>query len=108
MAKSHAHSTAQRAVFRLFHLFGSPTRTIVFQRLAKRPMTAGELAKGLPLTRPAIVQHLKALEAARLVSARTEGKRRIYRIDSAGLGPLKEWLDRHHQLAQQTDDMHKK
>jgi DNA-binding transcriptional ArsR family regulator len=102
MAKSHAHSAAQRAVFRLFHLFGSSTRTIVFQRLAKRPMTAGELAKGLPITRPAIVQHLKALENARLVSARLEGKRRVYRVDSSGLAPLRVWLDQ-HSAAHKTD-----
>ena len=68
-------------------------RTIV-ERLGERPMAVGELAAGLPVTRPAISQHLKVLKEAGLVSDRAEGTRRIYSIDPAGLGAIRQWLDR--------------
>ena len=57
-------------------------------------MAVGELAAGLPVTRPAISQHLKVLKEAGLVSDRAEGTRRIYRIDPAGLSAIRQWLDR--------------
>jgi DNA-binding transcriptional ArsR family regulator len=97
MAKSRSRSAAHRAVLRVFELFGQPIRVTIFQRLAREPMSAGDLAKGLPVTRPAVVQHLKRLEAARLVEASTEGRRRIYRIQPDGLEPLARWLERHMQ-----------
>jgi len=68
---------------------------IVFQRIARTPQTAGELAAGLPVSRTAIVQHLKLLESAKLVAAATEGRRRVYRIRRDGLAPLVKWLDAH-------------
>lgn len=95
MPKSRAHSAAHRAVLRVFELFGHPIRVTIFQRLAQAPMTAGELAKGLPISRPAVVQHLKRLEAASLVDAATQGRRRVYRIRPAGLSPLTRWLQRY-------------
>jgi len=98
MARSHAHAASFRAALRLFAIFGEPTRVVVFQRLARQPMTAGQLTKGLTVTRPAIVQHLKILEAAGLVAARQDGRRRVYRTDPAGLAPLSAWLDRHSRL----------
>lgn len=58
-------------------------------------MSAGELARGLPVTRPAVVQHLKLLEAARLVDAAFIGRRRVYRIERTGLAPLSRWLAQH-------------
>ena len=70
MAKSHAHAAQLRQVLRLFSLFGRPIRVIIFQRLACAPGTAGELARALPISRTAVVQHLKLLEAARLVDCR--------------------------------------
>lgn len=71
-----------------------PTRRAIFERLANQPRPVAALAKGLPVSRPAVSQHLKVLKAAGLVSDRAEGTRRIYRIDPAGLGALRAWLDR--------------
>ena len=92
MAKSHAHGAAFRSVLRLFALFGHPVRVVIFQRLARAPMTASELALGLPISRTAVVQHLKLLETARLVDASPDGRKRIYRIRPEGLGHLDRWL----------------
>lgn len=62
-------------------------------------MAVGELAALLPVTRPAVSQHLKVLKEARLVRDRADGTRRVYSIDPAGLGPIREWLDRHWDAA---------
>jgi DNA-binding transcriptional ArsR family regulator len=70
-----------------------PTRRIVFERLAAGPQAVGELAEGLPVSRPAVSQHLAVLKSAGLVVDRAEGTRRVYQIDPAGLGPLRAWLD---------------
>ena len=70
-----------------------PTRRIVFEKLAKRPQSVGELARALPVSRPAVSQHLAVLKAAGLVKDHAEGARRVYQIDPAGLGPLRAWLD---------------
>ena len=71
-----------------------PTRRQVFERLASGPRAVGELARGLPVSRPAVSQHLQVLKAAGLVSDRAEGTRRVYQIDPAGLGAIRAWLDR--------------
>jgi DNA-binding transcriptional ArsR family regulator len=71
-----------------------PTRRIVFERLARGPQAVGELASGLPVSRPAVSQHLAVLKSAGLVVDRADGTRRVYQIDPAGLGPLRAWLDR--------------
>jgi DNA-binding transcriptional ArsR family regulator len=71
-----------------------PTRRAIFERLADRPSAVGELAKELPVSRPAVSQHLKVLLDAGLVSARSEGSRRIYGIDPDGVGALRTYLDR--------------
>jgi len=71
-----------------------PTRRAIFERLADRPSAVGELAKELPVSRPAVSQHLKVLLDAGLVSARSEGSRRIYGIDPDGVGALRAYLDR--------------
>ena len=68
-------------------------RLSIVERLALRPMSVGELAGGLPISRPAVSQHLKALKAAGLVAERPEGTRRVYFIDPHGLGALRKWLD---------------
>jgi DNA-binding transcriptional ArsR family regulator len=70
-----------------------PTRRHVFERLSGGPKTVGVLAQGLPVSRPAVSQHLKALKAAGLVKDRSEGTRRVYYIDPDGLGELRRWLD---------------
>src|SRR5499433_3809791 len=70
-----------------------PTRRRVFERLRAGPQSVGVLARGLPVSRPAVSQHLKALKSAGLVSDRPEGTRRVYYIDPEGLGALRRWLD---------------
>ena len=70
-----------------------PTRRQVFERLREGPRAVGELAAALPVSRPAVSQHLKALKDAGLVTDRAEGARRVYCIDPDGLGELRRWLD---------------
>jgi DNA-binding transcriptional ArsR family regulator len=70
-----------------------PTRREVFERLRLGPKSVGELARGLPVSRPAVSQHLKALKEAGLVNDESDGARRIYHIDPQGLGELRRWLD---------------
>jgi DNA-binding transcriptional ArsR family regulator len=70
-----------------------PTRRRVFERLRGGPKSVGALAKGLPVSRPAVSQHLRALKEAGLVSDKPDGTRRIYYIDPNGLGQLRRWLD---------------
>jgi len=70
-----------------------PTRRRVFERLRSGPQSVGVLAAGLPVSRPAVSQHLKALKAAGLVIDRSEGTRRVYYIDPDGLGELRRWID---------------
>ena len=69
-------------------------RVAIVEKLAQRPMAVGELAAGLPVSRPAVSQHLKVLKDAKLVRDQAQGTRRIYSLDPAGLGPLRQWLDR--------------
>jgi DNA-binding transcriptional ArsR family regulator len=70
-----------------------PTRRQIFERLAEHPRAVGELADGLPVSRPAVSQHLKVLGDARLVSSRNAGTRRIYEVDPQGLAGLRDYLD---------------
>ena len=70
-----------------------PTRRRVFERLKSGPHAVGEVARGLPVSRPAVSQHLKVLKEAGLVADRPEGTRRVYYIDPNGLGALRQWLD---------------
>lgn len=70
-----------------------PTRRAVFERLRHGPASVGEVAANLPVSRPAVSQHLKALKLAGLVIDRPEGARRVYSIDPDGLGELRRWLD---------------
>ena len=71
-----------------------PTRRKIFERLRRGPSPVGLLADGLPVSRPAVSQHLKVLKEAGLVSEEQDGARRIYRIDPEGLGQLRQWLNR--------------
>ena len=70
-----------------------PTRRRVFERLKNGPHAVGEIARGMPVSRPAVSQHLKVLKEAGLVADRPEGTRRVYYIDPHGLGALRKWLD---------------
>ncbi len=73
---------------------GDPTRREIFERLIDGPRAVGDLALGLPVSRPAVSQHLRVLKEAGLVSDRAEGTKRVYQIDPAGLGAVRQWLDR--------------
>src|SRR5438876_461542 len=73
---------------------GDPTRRAIFERLADRPRAVGELAGELPVSRPAVSQHLKVLREAGLVVGHQAGNRRIYQLDPEGVRALREYLDR--------------
>ena len=73
---------------------GDPTRRAIFERVAAAPSAVGELAHGLPVTRPAVSQHLKVLKEAGLVRDRRDGNRRIYHADPDGVAALRAQLDR--------------
>ena len=72
---------------------GDPTRRAIFERLAERPLAVGELASELPVSRPAVSQHLKVLKQAGLVTDRPAGTRRIYQLDPDGVAALRDYLD---------------
>jgi DNA-binding transcriptional ArsR family regulator len=72
---------------------GDPSRRAIFECLAARPRAVGELASELPISRPAVSQHLKVLKDARLVVDRPAGTRRIYQVDPDGLAALRGYLD---------------
>jgi DNA-binding transcriptional ArsR family regulator len=74
-------------------MLGDDTRRAIIEQLASGPLSVGELANRLPVSRPAVSQHLGALKAARLVTDTAEGTRRIYRLDPAGLQLLRTYLD---------------
>ncbi|NMO00671.1 winged helix-turn-helix transcriptional regulator [Gordonia sp. TBRC 11910] len=71
-----------------------PTRRSILERLARGPCAVGELASGLPISRPAVSQHLRVLRSAGLVSDHAAGTRRFYRLDRAGLDVLRDEIDR--------------
>ena len=70
-----------------------PTRRDIYDKLRERPRSVGELAADLPVSRPAVSQHLKVLVEARLVRYRRQGTRHVYRPDPAGLEPLREYVE---------------
>ena len=72
---------------------GDPTRRTIFARLAEHPRAVGELARELPVSRPAVSQHLTVLKEAGLVVDRPEGNRRVYRLDPNGVDALRAQLD---------------
>lgn len=78
---------------RAFAALNDPTRRAVLELLRDGPKPVGQIARNLPVTRPAVSQHLKVLKEAGLVDDRSEGTRRIYQIDPEGLGAMRAWLD---------------
>ena len=70
-----------------------PTRRAVFERLRNGPRSVGELADGLPVSRPAVSQHLRVLKDAGLVRERRDGTRRIYSVNAAGVAELREYVE---------------
>jgi DNA-binding transcriptional ArsR family regulator len=78
----------------VFQALADPTRHAIFSRLKQGPLAVGELAEGLPVSRPAVSQHLRVLKDAGLVSERRNGTRRVYRIEPQGLLALRKSIDR--------------
>src|SRR5919202_5825986 len=72
---------------------GDPTRRAVFEQLRGGPRAVGEIARELPVSRPAVSQHLRVLKEAGLVTDRQDGTRRLYRVDPGGLAELRQYLD---------------
>jgi DNA-binding transcriptional ArsR family regulator len=77
-----------------FVALADPTRRQIFERLSRRPCAVGEVAEGLPVTRPAVSQHLKVLKSAGLVIDHQEGTRRVYQVDLRGIAAMRRYLDR--------------
>jgi DNA-binding transcriptional ArsR family regulator len=73
---------------------GDPTRRRLVERLRRREHAVGELARHLRVTQPAVSQHLAVLRRARLVRSRPEGRRRLYRLDPAGIAILRQYVER--------------
>jgi DNA-binding transcriptional ArsR family regulator len=72
---------------------GDPTRRAIFERLADGPLSVGEIARGLPVTRPAVSQHLRVLKDAGLVIDRAVGNRRLYQVNADGVAAMRAYLD---------------
>lgn len=72
---------------------GDPTRRAIFERVAAQPSAVGQIARGLPVSRPAVSQHLKVLKEAGLVREMTEGTRHIYFLDPRGIAAMRELLE---------------
>jgi DNA-binding transcriptional ArsR family regulator len=98
MANSSAAATDSVSA-QAFTALGDPTRRSIFERVAARPQAVGELAAGLPVSRPAVSQHLRVLKEAGLVTETPHGTRRIYRLDPRGIAAMRDWLDAHWATA---------
>lgn len=103
----------------VFHALGDGTRRRIFERVARGPASVGELADGLPVSRAAVSQHLRALTESGLVESQPSGTKRIYRLQARGVTAMRKWLDtiwddalhafaqeiaRENQARQQTDN----
>jgi DNA-binding transcriptional ArsR family regulator len=78
---------------RVLDALGDPTRRTIFKRLRGGARSVGEIAEGMHVSRPAVSQHLAVLKAARLVTQRAEGTRRLYAVDPRGVDAIRDWLD---------------
>jgi len=76
-----------------FEAFGEPIRREILERLRRGPLPVGELAQGLPVSRPAVSQHLRVLKAAQLVRDEAVGTRNFYRLDRRGFDALRSYFD---------------
>ncbi len=90
---TYQETTHQETTYRAMEALGDPTRRAVFERLRTGPLAVGELAAGLPVSRPAVSQHLRVLRQAGLVSERREGTRHIYSADPRGLAELRAYFE---------------
>ena len=99
-----------------FNALGDPTRRSIFEKLAKGPLSVVHIADGLPISRPAVSQHLKVLREAKLITMEQKGTRSIYRIDQDGVYSMRDYLDNFwdqallnfKKLAEQTEKQKKK
>ena len=76
-----------------FHALGDATRRLIFEKLRERPMAVSEISEGLPVSRPAVSQHLKILKEAKLVRINQKGTRNICQIDQDGVIAMRFYLD---------------
>ena len=83
----------------VFMALSDPTRRRVFERLQSGGLSVGDIARGLPVSRPAVSQHLQVLKTAGLVSDHAAGTRRVYHIDPKGLAAIRAWLDQFWDVA---------
>ena len=90
-ASSNGHRLL--AVPRTLSALADPTRAAIFERLASGPRSVGEIAHGMPVSRPAVSQHLRVLEEAQFVTHQRDGTKHIYRVNVAGLTSIRHWLD---------------
>lgn len=96
-----------------FNALGDPTRRAIFEKLSRGPLSVAHIAADLPVSRPAVSQHLKVLKEARLISMEQQGTRCIYRIDQEGIRTMRDYLDRmwdaalanFKQVAEQTEKL---
>jgi DNA-binding transcriptional ArsR family regulator len=89
----------QGAAAKALDALGDPTRRAVFEAVAIGPHPVGKIAEGLPVSRPAVSQHLRVLKEAGLVRDRKDGNRRVYSVDPAGLAALRDYLERYWDSA---------
>jgi DNA-binding transcriptional ArsR family regulator len=76
-----------------------PTRRSIFELVAEKPRSVSDLARALPISQPAVSQHLKVLKEARLVRSEPSGAKNVYHVDPTGLGPMRAWLDQFWEAA---------
>ena len=88
-----------RAAGRALEALGDPTRRAIFESLVTGEKSVRELADALPVSRPAVSQHLKVLKGSGLVAGRAEGTRRVYRVQPDGVSAMREYLDRMWDMA---------
>jgi len=79
---------------RAFNALGDPTRRAIFEKLRDRPLAVVDIADGLPVSRPAVSQHLKVLKEAKLISIKTRGVKNIYELDREGILAMRDYLDK--------------
>jgi len=82
-----------KAYDKAFDALGDPTRRAILEQLIRGPLAVGELARRVPVSRPAVSQHLRVLQEARLVQDRESGARRIYQISPEGIAKMRAYLD---------------
>jgi len=86
--------TAAKTYQLALHALGDPTRREIFERLGSGPLSVAHLAEGLPVSRPAVSQHLKVLCEAKLVTMEKSGTRSMYRVQQEGIAAIREYLDK--------------